>query len=64
MTAQIILDINREIEYYYWLREEEARWDKVAIAQHLGRIQGMIAVLEMLTGEKYKHTKGGVVLAD
>ena len=32
MTAQIILKINHEIEYYYWLRKEESR-DEVAIAQ-------------------------------
>lgn len=63
MTAQIILKINHEIEYYYWLRKEASR-DEVAIAEQNGHIQGMIAVLEMLTGEKYKLTKGGVVLAD
>lgn len=63
MTTQIILKINQEIEYYYWLRKEASR-DEVAIAQQLGHIHGMIAVMEMLTGEKYKLTKGGVVLAD
>lgn len=63
MTTQIILKINMEIEYYYWLRKEASR-DEVAIAQQLGHVQGMIAVLETLTGAKYKHTKGGVVMAD
>lgn len=60
MTAEIILKINQEIEYYFWLRKEACR-DEVGIAQQLGHVQGMLAVLEILTGKKYRLTKGGVV---
>lgn len=61
MKEQIIAKIALEVEYYYWLRKEAGR-DEIAITQQLGHIQGMVDVLEMVTGEKYKLTTSGVML--
>lgn len=59
MIREMIREINRNIELYYYFasKGESGKRDKNNV---FWEITGMLAMLEMLTGESYEWDKNGV----
>lgn len=60
MEEKIITAINAEIEEHAELRRELGTWHQDVMA-HSAKLEGMIEVLSMVTGKKYRQTREGLV---